>query len=386
MAKKKYQIWWTDDRGNRIFQIGEWAFLNYTRIVNGIGTANIGLPLAAYKTTDFFIGADFKTDYRIEIWRTPKLGEKRRMENVFFMQEGVIRTREDDGVTILDMTGHDPLGQLKRRINKFRSGTAQSRKTGAVDDVMKEIVDEQMGAAALADDADRAIPYNAGIFRIQNDATLGATITKSFAFRNVLDVLKELHQMSQINAPKIYFDVVAITPTLFEFQTFQNQRGADRRQSARKSMFLFSIDRGNLEAPSYEFDSFDEKNVVYVGGKGEGALRDRVERSTARETSSVWGRREVFRDARAENLGDTNALNAIGDEELGFRRPKQRFVANFLDTKSSIYGLDWDFGNLHTANYAGLQFDAEIKIVYVTVEDDGSEKIYGRNEFGEFGG
>lgn len=386
MAKAKYQIWWTDDRGNRIFQISKWAFLNYTRVVNGIGTANIGLPLAAYKTTDFFIGADFKTDFRIEVWRTSRLGTRRRLENIFFMQEGVIRTRQDDGVTIMDMTGHDPLGQLKRRIDKFRSGTAQSRKTGAIDNVMKEIVDEQMGAAALADDAGRAVPYNAGIFRIQADSGLGATITKSFAFRNILDVLKELHQMSQINAPKIYFDVVPITPTLFEFQTFQNQRGADRRQSAEKSAFLFSIDRGNLEAPSYEFDSFNEKNVVYVAGQGEGADRDRVERSTTRETSSVWGRREVFRDARTEDKDDTDALNAVGDEELGFRRPKQRFIANFLDTENSVYGIDWDFGNLHTANYAGLQFDFEIKIVYVTVEDDGSERIFGRNEFGEFGG
>lgn len=386
MAKAKYQLWWTNDRGNRILQIVDWAFLNYTRVENGIGTANIGLPLAAYKITDFFIEAEFKTDYRLEIWRTSQLGTKRRLENVFFMQEGVIRTRQDDGVTIIDITGHDPSGQLKRRINKFRSGTAQSRKTGAIDDVMKEIVDEQMGAAALADDAGRAIPFDENIFRIQGDASLGATITKSFAFRNVLDVLKELHQMSQINAPKIYFDVVPITPTIFEFQTFQNQRGGDKRFSAGKSMFLFSINRGNLEAPSYEFDSFNEKNVVYVAGKGEGADRDRVERSTTREVSSVWGRREVFRDARTEDKDDTDALNAIGDEELGFRRPKQRFVANFLDTEDSVYGLDWDFGNLHTVNYAGLQFDVEIKIVYVTVEDDGSERIFGRNEFGEFAG
>jgi hypothetical protein len=376
MAKRKYQLWWADDRGKRLQRLDQFSFLNYSRIVNGQGTANVGLPFETY-------GDIYRKDYRLEVWRAPELRHKRRLENVFSMQEGIIRTRQTDDVTILDMTGHDPPGMLNRRIVKYFAGESESTKTNNIDDMMKEIVDENFGAAALADDAARAIPYDDGFFRIQADASLGASVTKSFSYRNVLDILKELHNMSHTNTPRIYFDVVPVTPTIWEFQTFQNQRGGDKRFSAGESSFLFSIERGNLEAPQYERDSFEEKNVAYAGGQGVNVAREVEERSDAAlETASLWGRREVFKDARNETT--TAGVQAAGDEELGFRRPEERFVANLLDTKGSRYGKDWDFGNLHTVNYGGRQFDIEIKIVYVRVEDDGSEKIFGRNEFGEF--
>ena len=81
---------------------------------------------------------------------------------------------------------------------------------------------------------------------------------------------------------------------------------------------------------------------------------------------------------------ETAELEAAGDEELGFRRGKKRFIANLLDAPGSRYGIDWDFGDQATANYGGLQFDIEVKIVYITVTENGDEDIFGRNEFGEF--
>lgn len=377
MSKRKYQIWWADDQGNRIQRLDDFAFLNYSRIVNGRGNLNIGIPFAEY-------GDIFRKDYRVEIWRAPQIGQRRRLENVFSMQEGIIRTRQEDSVTILDMTGHDPQGMLDRRIVKYYAGETQSSKTDYIDDMMKEIVDENFGAAALADDADRAIPYNEGFFRVQADASLGASVTKSFAYRTVVDILKELHEMSQTQTPRVYFDVVPVSSTIWEFQTFINQRGGDKRFSAGESAFIFSLERGNLEAPQYERDSFEEKNVIYAGGAGEEDARIVEEReNTALSTATLWGRREAFRDCRNETT--VAGTQDAGDEELGYRRPNDRFVANFLDTEGSRYGVDWDFGNLHTVNYGGRQFDIEIRVVYVTVNDDGSEKIYGRNEFGEFG-
>lgn len=377
MAKEKYQVWWTDDRGARLQQLDEFAFLNYTRIVNGQGILNIGLPYAKY-------GNIYRKDYRVEVWRAPNAGEKRRLENIFFMQKGVIRTRQEDDVTILEMSGHDPVGMLSRRIEKFRSGTSQATKTDLIDDMMKEIVDEQMGAAASADDPNRSRPYDAGQFTVQADSGMGASITKSFAFRNMLTVLRELSENSQTSTPPIYFDVVPVTPTLFEFQTFVNQRGGDKRFSAGKSSFLFSLKRGNLQGPELELNAFDEENAIYVAGQGEGANRAvELRRDTALELSSLWGRRELLRDARSEST--TAGLQAVGDEELAYYRPKNRFVANFLDVPASRYGIDWDLGNRHTVNYAGQQFDIDIKIVYVTLTEDGAENIYGRNEFGLFG-
>lgn len=378
--KSKYQVWWSNDRGQRIMQLDQLAFLNYSRIVNGIGTCNIGLPYKKY-------GNIWKEDYRVDVYRRPSLRSDFRLENVFFMQEPIIRTRIEDNVTILDMSGHDANTMLDRPIIKYKSGTAQSKKNAPIDDMMKEIVDEAMGAAAYADDPNRAIPYNLGYFQVQSDASAGATVEKSFSFRQVLDVLKELGRLSRQQTPEIFFDLVPVTPTLFEFRTYVNQRGADRRFSAGKSAFYFSLERGNLEGPSYEYDTFEERNFAYVGGQGEGEGRDLVEReNTDRTGLSIWARREIFVDARNVDLGDTTELQDAGDEALGENLPKRRFVANFLDAEGSRYGVDWDFGDRVTASYAGIQFDTDIKQIQVTLQEDGSEKIFGRNEFGAFGG
>lgn len=156
--------------------------------------------------------------------------------------------------------------------------------------------------------------------------------------------------------------------------------------SAGKSAFYFSIERGNLEGPSYEYDTFAEKNVAYVGGQGEKLDRETVEReNTDFSKKSVWARKETFVDARDIDFGNSVELNHRGDEELGNSMPEKRFVANFLDAPGSRYGIDWDFGDIITANYAGILFDAEIKVLQVTLEDTGAEKIFGRNEFGNFG-
>jgi len=380
MLKQKYQVWWSNDRGHRILRLDKIAFLNYSRVVNGIGTCNIGLPYAKY-------GNIWKKDYRVEVYRRPTLRDSFRLENIFFMLEPIIRTRMEDNVTILDMSGHDANTMLKRRIVKYAAGSSEASKNAAIDDMMKEIVDENMGAAAYADDPDRAVAYHRGHFQVQAASTAGAVIQKSFSYRELIDVLKELGKMSVIQTPEIYFDVVPVTPDLFEFRTYANQRGADRRYSAGRSAFYFSLERGNLEGPSYEYDTFDEKNVAYVGGQGEGAARDIVEReNTDISELSVWARAEAFRDARNVDYGNTGELEDAGDETLGEGVPKKRFVANFLDAPGSRYGIDWDIGDRVTASYAGIQFDPMIKQIQITLEENGNEKIYGRNEYGEFGG
>ena len=376
MSKQKYQIWWTDDRGNRILQIEDWAFLNYARIVNGISYLNLGVPLAAYG--DFFV-----KDYKIEVWRAPRVGEKRRLEDVYIARKPKYYTRTGDNVSMIEITSANGVSLLNERIEKFKATTSQAKKTDKIDDMMKEIVDEHMGAAAYADDPDRAVPYNLGYFRIQADGGLGATETKSFSYQAVMPVLKALHKLSQQNGPKIFFDVVPVTPSIYEFRTYSTQRGSDKRFSAGKSTLLFALKNGNLRGPQLTEDNFGEKNVVYVAGEGEGTARTVVEREdTGLSKQSIWARREMYRDDRMTST--TAGLNSTGDEELGNNRPARRFISDMLSIPGSEYGVDWDLGDRATVEYVNRLIDIQILIVYVTVTDTGEEKIYGRNEFGAF--
>lgn len=376
MSQEKYKIILADDRGKTLRHLDSWAYVNYSRVVNGVGTMRIGLPFAKF-------GDLYRPDYQIQVWRAPKVGDKRRLENIFFLRKSTIRTRIGDGVTIQQLDGEDPNGLLDSRVEKFKAGSPQATKTGSIDDMMKNIVDDQMGAVAFADDSDRGKPFDEGFFSIQGDTSYGATITKSFSYRNVASILRDLAEMSKTNTPKIFYDVVPLTPKLFEFQTFRNQRGPDQRFSSGQTAFFFSLERGNLKGPILENDNFNEKSVIYAGGQGTGAARVVEEReNTTLSEASLWARREAFRDARGEST--VAGVQAAGDEELGYRKPKLRFIADFLSIPGSQYGIDWDFGGQYTVDYAGRLIDIEMKIVYVSINEDGAESIFGRNEFGEF--
>jgi hypothetical protein len=50
-----------------------------------------------------------------------------------------------------------------------------------------------------------------------------------------------------------------------------------------------------------------------------------------------------------------------------------------VNTPRSLYGIDWDMGDLLKVNYAGKQFEIEVINVYVSVNENGEEKITGRN-------
>lgn len=372
----RYLFWYTDAAGNKLQQLSRFAFANFTRVVNGTGILTIGLPMAAY-------GDIFRKDYRIEVWRAPNGVPTRRLENIFFMQRPHIYTRESDGVTILEMAGHDPFGLLERRIVKYYAGEAQTSKSGAIDDIMKEIVDENMGAAAFTDDPDRAIPYDKGYFTVQGATSLGASVTKSFAYRNVHDIIAELANQSRVDTPEIYYDVVPITTTTFQFQTFVNQRGADRRFSSGNTAMVFSLKKGSLESPSYEKSYFGSANVVYAGGQGVDNARNVQERQDeSLEVESIWARAEAFRSAVNETT--TAGVQSAGDAELAERRPRLSFNTNFVEAPGAIYGVDWDFGDRVTVDYAGQLIDATVRVVYFSVNENGEETLYARAEFGEF--
>ena len=82
---------------------------------------------------------------------------------------------------------------------------------------------------------------------------------------------------------------------------------------------------------------------------------------------------------------DASGLQGEADVALGEGRPIFSLDAVFLNspgssnTPRSLYGIDWDMGDLLPASYAGKQFEVEVVNVYVSVDDMGNETITGRN-------
>lgn len=381
-----YEIFITRADGSKIAFFEDLFFFTYARIVNGVSYIQIAFPLALVqdimKTNDVF-----QHDWRLEMWRSPAPGFTQRLERTFFLRKRRVYTRESDGIQILEYTGQGPNSLLGRRIVPTRSGSSFAEKQGNIDDIMKEIVRENLGASAVDEngvlDPDRNLETT-GFFSISADVSIGPYVGKAFSGSNVLEILKEFSALSEAKHFKnqanrrIFFEVADPEVGIFTFRTIADQFGADLSSSKLE----FSPDNENLKEPLLEEDFFDARNVAYVAGQGEGASRIIVPViDAAREKSSIWNRTEIWRDARST---PSNLLQSVGEEELRLARPELKFSGTFLNipggpnTPRSLYGIDWDLGDIVKINYADEQFNAEIRVIYVSVNQEGEESVTGR--------
>lgn len=393
----EYALWLTDDAGRRITLLSELKepfFFSYTRAVSGMATFNFGVAFRPFKDK---IKPYFAPDRRVEVWRSPAHGVPLRREDVFMLRKAHVYTR-DDNVEVLQFYGRNGIDLLNRQSVIQRDGTSYASKTDNVDDMMKAIVREQMlyGSAITrlgVQDNSSAWPQNE--FFVQADLGLGPSVSRSFADRKVFDILKELRDASQqlhvenSSNRKIYFDVIprdlagitttTASPLGWEFQTYADLRGSDRTMGAE-----FSLENENIAKPAYSISHLDEINAVIVRGNGSG-LNQMIgfAQDTTRVASSRWNRFEKVFAATSES--SVTALNDAGRAELFKGKPVEELYVTFLNSPGgpnaprSLYGLDWDMGDLVKVNYADKQFEVEIGVVYVAVDDTGNEVITARN-------
>lgn len=421
-----YEIWLTDDSGRRIILLGDTAYFSYSRATRGYGTCLIGVPYEEFRENVFPV---FQVDRRIDIWRSPDTGIPLRHEGTYLLRMHRIYTRESDNVKIIAFYGRDLKDLLRRRWVIQPAGYPETYKTDYIDDMMKEIVREQMlwGSALdenVAQNNDRAYPE--GEFQVQGDVSLGPLYTSTFPDRNVMDILRELqdasfqlHEESPLVNERIYFDIIPFDivsfatqsilyildedglPILdengdplydesnvesfavqgFKFFTFAGLRGQDRTSSA----LIFSQENSNLEAPNYTLSYMEEENSIVVKGFGRGDSRPAARvTDSQRAGASRWNLCEGLEDASTEP--DQDFLENYAYPRLYANEPQEDIACVFLntpgseDTPRSLYGVDWDLGDLLPVEYAGKRFNVEVDIVYVAIDETGQETISGRNE------
>jgi hypothetical protein len=204
----------------------------------------------------------------------------------------------------------------------------------------------------------------------------------SFHGRNVLDVLKDLKATSiALNYAnpanrKIYFDVVE-GPGLsggfgYVFRTYADLRGTDRT-----SGLVFSVENGNLEGPDYSEDYLDEITTIQIGAGV--TLSNDSEKFLSR-----WNTISSYQSPSTDAAADLSRAN----QALHDGSALKSLAATFLNTPGSpsqprsLYGVDWDLGDLLPVQYAGKAMTADVSIVYIAIDENGKENITGSNIVG----
>ena len=354
----RYELVWYTHEGVKKGVIQSFNSLEYVKVQNQIGSLVVDIPRGLYQYDEFSVGDIF------EVWREKNGVLELQNETAYFLQDWVF-WEGSEGDEYIRLVASDANWLLDTAIVWAYAGSAAGEMTDYPDDMMKTIVENELGATAgtTRTKLTCAPDLSAG----------GSAITKAFAYRNVLTVLQEIAEAAHENDVWLGFDVVRTAPGVFEFRTYTGQRGQNHGRASGDPR-LVGKQYGNLSQATFGTYHADERNVVLVAGQGEDAARTLVTRSnTSRMTASKWNRREYFKDSRDDET--TAALEADGDAALDEFRPRQVLTGTLHDTPGMQYNIHYQFGDVLSAEAFGYHVDCHVGSVRVKVDQDGGEQL-----------
>jgi len=354
----RYELVWYTHEGVRKGVIQAFNSLEYIKSQNAIGGLVVDLPRGLMQYDQFSVGDIF------EVWREKNGVLELQNETAYFLQNWEFWT-DSEGAEYIRLVASDANWLLDTAIVAAFSGSEDAEMTGIPDDLMKAIVSKQLGSTAYA--------WRSKITEAPNLGAGGASISKAFAYRNVLTVVQELADLATEAGVWLGFDVVRTAPGAFEFRTYTGQRGQDHSRTSGDPRFV-GKQYGNLSEAKFGTYHADERNWVCVAGQGEKDERVLVFRENiARRDASKWNRREFFVDSRSET--DTAILESDGDAALDEYKPKQVLTGTIHDTPGMQYNIHYQFGDVLSVEAFGYFVDCHVKSVRVKVDQDGGEQL-----------
>lgn len=370
----RYELWLCDDSGVRINLLENIAFCSYARTVSGFSNCIVGLSFDKWVK---LFPSIFRTDWRIDIWRSPIEGVPARREKSFFLRKYSVYTRQD-GMRMIELFGRDAKDILRRQ---YVSSFPVAGLTDTIDNIMKYLVTNYVLGTAT-------VPT--GELTVDGNSSDGPSITVNYKSRNVLDALNELVDISVTKNnelstnKKIYFDVEEVNSSInsgfgYRFATYATLRGRDRT-----SGLLFSEENGNIVSPTYYEDHLEEQTVFDVFNIDVPAAN-----ATATSNDRYLSRWNYIRAGTSSSETDVNINQSTANTELQKAAAAKVMNVGFVNSPGgptqprSLYGVDWDLGDLLPVKYAGKVFNTEVRVVYVSVDDKGEETITGRSLLGE---
>jgi hypothetical protein len=256
---------------------------------------------------------------------------------------------------------------IGRRIVAYPAGSSYAQKAATfADNLIKTLWVENAGASISSADRD-GVETQADIsayITTQASVSLGGSVAKSMARRNLLAVFQELCEASTTAGVYLTFEIIAPDETTLQLRTYTTQRGVDRRASSGSPVILRE-QAGVLENAQLEIDYATEKTFVVAGGQGESTDRlIATALDTTRMGVSPFGRIEVFADM--SNVADSASLQDDADATLRANRPIVTFTGDLVETPALTRGIQFDLGDMLTAEdpQSHQQYDVRLDVIH----------------------
>lgn len=272
---------------------------------------------------------------------------------------GIIKYRQikenDKGLETVTIKGYQLKHITTQRIVIPPAGLVNDEINGDVETVMKHYIANHIVNPV---DADRKI----NIVSIGNNLNRGQEIEWKSRYKNLASELTGISSVTNMgwemyidyNAKNIVFDIL-------------EGKDLTTNQSVNPPV-IFSRSFENIKNQNYIDSDIKHKNVVYVGGKGEGVDREVV---SVGSTTGI-ARIETFTDSRDKD--STTDLIAHGEITLQGLDSNRTLEGEILTYSNLEYEKDYDLGDIVTIRYDSVDVTLNSRIIEV-------EEIYETNGF-----
>ena len=325
--------------------------LQYAYKEKEIGRCNLVLPPI------YDIYNDFDVDCILKIYRYNGIGYYLEGERAWLLQDPFYNSSPDQKhiELIFDCSNT----YIDRREIAYAAETAQTNRTEFADDMLRNIFKQNAGTSAIA-----ARDLSAFI-ALQAAHSAAPSISKAFAWRNMLDVMRDICQESFDDGTYLVFDIVCTGGTDFEFRTYTGQRGVDHGLDSGNNKIVLREQTGELNNLRWGKIWSDSKNYAYAGGQGQSTARTIAEQSIPNHINRSRGnRREIFTNA-SRNPSSAAFLNSEAKALLAENRARLIVDAELQDRPGFVYGLDYKFGDKMVLETEYFSLDVRLDTISV---------------------
>lgn len=263
---------------------------------------------------------------------------------------GIIKYRQikenDKGIETLTIKGYEIKHIVTQRIVIPPEGLVNDQINGDAESVMKHYVNDHIVNPV---DSNRIIDI------VQNDINLnrGAIIEWKSRFKNLATELIDISSITKVG----WYMYIDFNNRKLLFDVFEGKDLTTNQSINPPAIFSRGFD--NINNQNYIDSDFKHKNVVYVGGKGEGIDREVV---TVGEVIGIE-RIETFTDSRDnETITD---LIVQGERALNDLGTQQTLEAEILTYSNLEYEKDYDLGDIVTIKYDSEEITLHTRIIEI---------------------